>query len=274
MYKLVFFLFFVIGIFYFMSEEFVDVSYAQSSKNLIIYPSEDSFVDESEPGENFANDKYLFSGWSHGLPNQDQSIAQILSYIKFPLDKIPQSNAYEIVTIDAIKLNIGIETTWWNENDKHSLTVNPCFDDIWKEESITWNTRPCKENLENGGYYPLEKLKLQDTNQFDITEIIENERIIKLSEITLILSSCSTDELRIDCQNPGLVLIYSLDSQRQNVLPSLSVEYTTTINPVIYYVISIVITTSAISIYFKSRKAKKKQEDKDPYKITNDPDYD
>jgi len=106
-----------------------------------------------------------------------------------------------------------IEEGWWNENDKHSFTIHPCFDNSWTEEIITWDTRPCKEDLENGLHYSLDKSDIQKQKSFDVTDVIVDAKTQNLSEITLILSSCSTEKGRIYCQkNPGLVWIRSLES--------------------------------------------------------------
>jgi len=196
----------------------------------------DSYVDEGLPGKKFGNGDNLAVGWANTIHDDgNRTIDQVLSYIKFPLDKIPESTDNEIITIDAIKLKISIENKWWLENNKHALVIYPCFDNSWNEEYITWNTRPCKE-LKNPIHHDLDESISKDNqsnskeeNLFNITNMIKNAKEQNWSEITLVLSSYSTDIGRIDHKkNPGLIWMSSLESKDQgtNKIPKLDVQYT------------------------------------------------
>ena len=225
--------------------------YAESS--IIIETIADSHVDEDLPEKKFGSNSNLAIGWTNSLNDENQSTKQALSYIKFKLDTIPESNDHEKITIDTVYLDISINETWWLDNNKHSLTIHPCFENSWIEEDITWNTRPCQEHLENGIRYDLNGSNIPKKNQFDITEIIEVAKEQNLSEITLVLSSCSTDKGRIDCQrNSGLIWIQSLENKDQDVnnIPKLDVQYTVEKKIITLYEIIIVVLSSITIVVF------------------------
>jgi len=204
-------------------------AWGETTQHITIHAIEDSFVDEDLPQKKFGTKDKLATGWTNNKDRSIQDTMQALSYIKFSLNEIPESSNHDIITIDTITLDIWIEEAWWNEKNKHSFIVYPCFDNSWSEEEITWHTRPCKDNLENGVRTILEQSNIQKQQSIDIKDMIMNAKNQNLSEITLVLSSCSTEKGRIDCQeNPGLIWIQSLESKDTGVnqIPKLGIQYT------------------------------------------------
>ena len=249
-----FLLFVLLGLFCIDYVSPVSISaYAELSSSINV--SSDSYVDQDLPEKNFGSESNLAIGWTNSLQNETPIVKQVLSYLKFDLDEFPQSNEETITTVDAVYLDISINETWWLENNKHSLTIYPCFENYWLEEELTWDTRPCQDYLENGVRYDLDVPYIPKDNPIDITEMIMNARNQNLSEITLIVSGCSTDKGRIDCQkNPGLVWIQSLENMDQNTnqIPKLDVRYTaeqktvTTFELMVFILAVVVIIVSII----------------------------
>ena len=211
--------------------------FAESLENVIIFSSEDSFVDEDLPDENFSLDPYLASGWSRSFPD-NQGVKQVLTYVKFPMNEIPQSSFGTSVIIDNAKLQIHNQQPWYEQADSFLITVYHCFENSWLEENITWNNRLCKESKQKDTVSPsiiINKENKSTPYSWDVTEIIKIARNQNLSDVTFIVSALPYNSNIIDIPNsmdrtkinPGLIWLWPSEKKEivADRIPQLDVQY-------------------------------------------------
>ena len=176
------------------------LAFADSSR-IIIPVEEDSFVDESKffnpqsqsliTGFGMSQTKWIFEDdHSQKKPRPfSNEILPITSYLKFSLNSIPQSTLFETVNIDDSKLRLFFTTPEKSDATMYFFTVSYCDDNQWTEKDLTWDNRPCKNNLQ-----PIDTIiiKEQDIPGLVELEVVEVLNIVKeegKSEITLTLDA-------------------------------------------------------------------------------------
>jgi len=193
-------------------------------------------LDEDLPSNNFSDDTYLASGWSRSFPD-NEDVRQVLTYLKFPINEIPQASFGTSVTIEYVELQIQSQQPWYEQADTFLITVYPCYDNSWIDDEITWNDRPCKENQHKGtgSSIFIHKENKSTIYSWDVTELIKIARNQNFSEITFIVSALSYNSNIVDIPNyidktkinPGLVWMWPSEKKEVVVdkIPRLNIQY-------------------------------------------------
>ena len=134
-------------------------AFADSSR-VVIPVEEDVFADKST----FYNPKSLslmtgFGGTKTEFILQGEQgnqkprvisndVLPITTYLKFNLNAIPSSTLFETVSIEDSKLKLFFTAPDDSDATLYVFTVSYCANNQWTEENLTWDTRPCRDNLE------------------------------------------------------------------------------------------------------------------------------
>lgn len=124
--------------------------------------SEDSYVREYKPNDNFNNNALDMGFYKSGSDNDNRRI-----YLKFDTNSLPTDNANEIISV-SFKLKILLAPTDSQQFWTYKVTSN------WAEGTIKWSTQPTVSSISSGWGVLLTN---QDQNQWkswNITELVQD----------------------------------------------------------------------------------------------------
>ena len=175
----------------------VVLTFADSSR-AIITVEEDVFVDESD----FFNPEFHSQSLFAGFPAirielfdettrivSSSSTLPIISYLKFDLTSVPSSDLFETVDIDDAKLRLFFVSPDDSDAKMYVFTVSYCKDNGWTEKKLTWNTRPCKNNLQPVDTIIIHEKDIPGLIELDVIGAIDRIKEGKNSKITLVLDA-------------------------------------------------------------------------------------
>ncbi len=220
----------------------IPFSYGESTK-IVFTPSDDASVDEDAPDEVFGYYEYLAGGFSNSNDQLKGKFKKTLSYLKFDISNIPDSDLFNTININSVELRLLIQTDWAN-SEHFIVTSYSCLDNTWSEDTITWNNRNCKNiNTELHG----EDSKIVNTEEFpnsyvwDVTSGIIQARENNLDEITLVISALPmedieilqfTDSIEKKISSANLIWFWSGEKEEYGIStsPTLTIFYTKSIS--------------------------------------------
>jgi len=253
--------------------------------------SEDSYVDEDNPNSPYSNESRLETGWATTKFDSSRidspNVMEVISYMKFDIGAIPNSNFSRDVSINSAKVKIFVQTAWGvNSTEKAMITISYCDDNEWSEMTINWNNRPCKNqgdlvasdsiifrssDLPSIFYLdvkePLDKAR--NSNSKVVTYVIRSTSLIDnyliqddldsrpLSAHVVALTSKESGNVHGSSFSPSLVIEYSVE-------PSILASWNDVILVEVLPALAIVVSALAgFKTWLKKRKAKKlKQQNK------------
>jgi hypothetical protein len=121
----------------------ISVSHVYSQIQILIYPEADATVSESSLSSSVPQNAFSKVLLQTGLKG-----GQILSYLRFDLSSIPQSNPFNQVQIDSAELKL-LASSAHGKVSKFLVTIDYCPENSWSEENITWKDRVCSHKLQS-----------------------------------------------------------------------------------------------------------------------------
>ena len=212
------------------------LAFADSSR-IIIPVEEDLFVDESKffnpqsqslkTGFGGTQTKWIFEDdHSQNKPQLiSNDILPITSYLKFDLNSIPQSTLFETVTIEDSKLRLFFTTPDKSDAIMYFFTVSYCNDDQWTDDDLTWDNRPCKNNLQPVDTMIINEKDLPGLVELDVVEVISIGKEEGKSKITLTLDARPIlFDVQYDESNIGKVTNYIQNNWNEIQMSDFSVN--------------------------------------------------
>ena len=176
------------------------MAFADSSR-VVISVEEDSFADKSR----FYNPQSLSIMTGFGgtrtefvLPddNKDQKpnvvsndVLPITAYLKFDLNSIPSSTLLETVNIEESKLRLFFTSSDDSDAKLYVLTVSYCANNQWSDDSLTWDNRPCEEDIRAIDSVIVDEENIPNFVELDIVGAINKVKEKGNSKITLVLDA-------------------------------------------------------------------------------------
>ena len=181
----------------------VMMSVFADSSRVVISVEEDVFADKSK----FYNPESLSLMTGFGgtrtefvLPDVDDQriktprvisndVLPITAYLKFDLNKIPSSTLFETVTVDDSKLRLFFTSPDDSDAKLYVFTVSYCTNNQWTDDNLTWNTRPCQENIEAIDSVIISEEDIPNFVELDIVGAINKAKDDGKPKITLVLDA-------------------------------------------------------------------------------------
>ena len=116
-------------------------------------------------------------------------VLPITTFLKFNLNTIPSSTLFETVTIDDAKLRLFFTSPDNSDAKLYVFTVSYCANDQWKDDSLTWENRPCQENLNAIDSVIISEDDIPNFVELDIVGAISKVNEDKKSKVTLVLDA-------------------------------------------------------------------------------------
>jgi hypothetical protein len=216
-------------------------AYADSSSKITINPDADVFVNGSPDARLLHMQNYAMTSslLQVGIPLSSGSIPgfsgeQLISYIRFNLSDIPNSDLLNDVSVNSAELTlVGIST--FGSPDRYFVTVSSCFDNSWSESSMNWETRVCRNHTEGQDSVIVINDTLPKVYSWDVTPGISTAKHGGHSQITFVVTGFPltyTTKRRdiVQTNHTGFVRFWS--KERSNFpdisgSPKLIVTYTT-----------------------------------------------
>lgn len=230
----------------------------------------DQSIDEDVPDSVYSNKEFLASGWSYSIDDSNK-VKQAITYIKFSLDEIPQSNFWDDVTVNSSELKLFLNSIWTDDDDEQFLvTVSSCSNNQWSEKDITWNNRVCDNHSEIMGQDSIVITRSDVPNFFswDVVNSIQRAKINNNSEITFLITVFPVEEDSVNDPNEeeyrnfeaGIIWIWSSEKKNVgiNAGPNLNITYTkldSNEKEAIIFAIPVVlaVTPILITLFWKKR---------------------
>ena len=212
------------------------MAFADSSR-IVISVEEDVFADKSS----FYNPKSLslmtgFGGTrTEFILHDDQSnqkpsvisnnVLPITAYLKFNLSTIPSSTLFETVSIEDSKLRLFFTSPDDSDATLYVYTVSYCANNQWKEEDLTWDTRPCKDNLVAIDTMVINEKDIPGFVELDIVGAIYKVKEEGKSKITLVLDAQPIlFDVKYDKSDIGKVTNYIQNNWKEIQLSDFSIN--------------------------------------------------
>lgn len=156
-----------------------------ADKKLSIPAESDVFVNEAVPDVKIKETiKHLLTA---GIGKKN---TKMLSYLKFDIGEIPDSNLFHYISIDSGKLSLLAQSCIAESDVRFFVTVNSCSDTTWDDKEMTWNSRVCTaETTEGEDSIVIHGKDLPRIYTWDITRSVEKARKKGDSKITYIIDS-------------------------------------------------------------------------------------
>ena len=116
-------------------------------------------------------------------------VLPITTYLKFDLSSVPESTLFETVNIEDSKLRLFFTSPDDSDATMYVFTVSYCNDNEWNQNDLTWENRPCKNNLEAIDSTLVKEESIPGFIEFDIVGAINKVKEQDKSKITLALDA-------------------------------------------------------------------------------------
>lgn len=165
------------------------ISYAETNSTTTtrINAEADVYVQENKPYKNSEGTFHNYAG--HTVTN-----GTIVSYLKFDITLIPNSNLLHDVVIDSASLRLLMQLVN-GSTDTACVTVSYCTNNAWTPSNITWQKRVCSNSgsLKGMDSNVVREIFLPGIYSWDVLEGVVNAREVGLP----ISTSCTLSFLGI-----------------------------------------------------------------------------
>ena len=250
---------------------FIPNIYADTSKT-ILKPTHDAVVDADDVEENYQDFEYLAAGFTNSDTLDSSEVKNVISFLKFNVEEMPDSDFMQDVSIDSAELELFIQTIQRGDADRLLVTVSYCIpNEPWSESKITWNEKPCEiDDFKGEDTVLVEREKLPAEFSWDVTRSVTDSKDKKFPNVTYAISAIPLkshlikDNLEEEI-NAGVVWIWSSERSKLGLtaIPTLSVTHTTTDSTLLTNLISFltiglptIVTITPAAIWFYRRKIK------------------
>ena len=174
-------------------------AFADSSR-VVISVEEDAFVDKSTfhnpkslslmTGFGGTKTEFVLQGESHQKPRViSNDILPITTYLKFDLNTIPTSTLFETVSIEDSKLKLFFTSPDESDATLYVFTASYCANNEWAQNDLSWDSRPCTDNLEAVDTVMIDEKDIPGFVELDIIGAINKAKEEGKSTITLALDA-------------------------------------------------------------------------------------
>ena len=175
-------------------------TYADSSR-VIIPVEDDVFVDKSEFFNPQSQSLMIGFGGTRtewvlydDLPVKkprvySSDILPVTSYLKFNLNSIPSSDLFDTVNIDDARLRLFFVSPDNSDAKMYVVTVSSCKEKNWTEKDLTWDTRPCQNNLQPVDTIIIDEDEIPGLIELDVVGAIDRFKDEKNAKITLVIDA-------------------------------------------------------------------------------------
>ena len=233
------------------------IEVASAEGRLIVTAEADVFISEATPDrpETKITKHLLSAGIGRG-----QKKGRLVSYLRFDLNKVPDSSPLNKISIDSGQLRLFAHSFGLASQDKRFLvSISYCPESTWSESTITWNSRVCQDGSEGEDSVIIDGNDLPRIYTWDVTRSLVQVTMNGDSKVTFVVEAhrlldCPRDPIEgkgcPDVEWVGHVRFSSRERSRFGVsaVPTLVISHSSHPTTLMSFLNSMVAVLSAIGV--------------------------